>query len=140
MPDTLRLAGAVVAPHSHDDLVVGVHESGAEVVPAVSVLDFGLGFDVTEGPSGEANVALDLTEAGWTFGPGAVGIRHQTGDCSIFLRGAGAYVGLTAESATQCYSYGLTGEVESTGAGASSYIEALAFNAIQNGANLNRLR
>ena len=189
MPDTLRLAGALVAPHSHDDLVVGVHESGAEVVPAVSVLDFGLGFDVTEGPSGEANVALDLTESVWTFGQGgfrfrdgsgpllvtraggatldvtgrldvssvvaigsladtedaagtrqALRIRHQTGDCSIYLRGAGAYVGLTADSATQCYSYGLTGEVEWTGAGASSYIEALAFNAIQNGANLNRLR
>ena len=62
MTDTLRLAGALVAPHSHDDLVAAAHESGAEVVPAVSVFDFGLGFDVTVAPAGEANVALDLTE------------------------------------------------------------------------------
>ena len=189
MPDTLRLAGALVAPHSHDDLVAGVHESGAEVVSAVSVLDFGLGFDVTEGPSGEGNVGLDLTESVWTFAEGgfyfrdgsgpllstrgsgatldltgrldvssvvaigsladaedtagtrrALRVQHQTGDCTISYRGAGIYVGLQANSATQCYSYGLTGEVEWTGAGASSYVEALAFNAIQNGANLSRLR
>jgi hypothetical protein len=189
MPDTLPLAGALVAPHTHDDLVVGVHESGVEVVPAVSVFDFGLGFDVTEGPSGEANVALDLTESVWTFGQGgfrfrdgsgpllatrasgdtldvtgrldvssvvgigsladpedaagtrqAVRVAHETGDCTLWLRGAGIYVGLVADSATNCYSFGLTGEVQWTGAGAASYIEALAFNAIQNGANLNVLR
>jgi hypothetical protein len=86
MPDTLRLAGALVAPHSHDDLVVGVHESGAEVVPAVSVLDFGLGFDVTEGPAGEANVALDLTESVWTFGQG--GFRFRDGSGPLLSTGA----------------------------------------------------
>jgi len=189
MPDTLRLAGALVAPHSHDDLVVGVHESGVEVVPAVSALDFGLGFDVTESPAGEANVALDLTESVWTFAQGgfrfrdgsgpllstrasgdildlagkldvssvarigsladaadlygtrqALRVHHQSGDCTITYRGAGAYLKLVADSSTGCYSYGLTGEVEWTGTGAGSFIEALAFNAIQNGADLNRLR
>jgi len=189
MPDTLRLAGALVAPHSHDDLVVGVHESGVEVVPAVSYLDFGVGFDVTESPAGEANVALDLTESVWTFAQGgfyfrdgsgpllsarasgdildlagkldvssvvrigsladagdAVGTRqalrivHETGDCSVVYRGAGAYIKPTVNSSTQCYGYGVTGEVVWSGTGANSYIEALAFNAIQNGANLSRLR
>jgi hypothetical protein len=189
MPDTLRLAGALVAPHSHDDLVVGVHESGTEVVPAVSVLDFGLGFDVTEAPAGEANVALDLTEAVWTFGQGgfyfrdgsgpllstraggdildlagkldvssvvrvgsladaadaygtrqALRVYHETGDCTVTYRGAGIYDRLIVNSSTGCYAFGLTGEVEWTGTALGSYIEALSFNAIQNGANLNRLR
>ena len=79
MPDTLRLAGALVAPHSHDDLLISVHESGTQVVAAVSVLDFGLGFDVTEEPPGEANIALDLTEAVWTFGQGGFCFRDGSG-------------------------------------------------------------
>ena len=79
MPDTLRLAGALVAPHSHDDLLVGAHESGTPVVAPVSVFDFGLGFDVTDGPVGEANIALDLTEAVWTFAQGGFRFRDGTG-------------------------------------------------------------
>ena len=79
MPDTLRLAGALVAPHSHDDLLLSVHESGTPVVAPVSVFDFGLGFDVTDGPVGEANIALDLTEAVWTFAQGGFRFRDGSG-------------------------------------------------------------
>jgi hypothetical protein len=86
MPDTLRLAGALVAPHSHDDLLVGAHESGTPVVAPVSVFDFGLGFDVTEGPVGEANIALDLTEAVWTFAQG--GFRFRDGSGPLLYSGA----------------------------------------------------
>jgi len=86
MPDTLRLAGALVAPHSHDDLLLSVHESGTQVVAAVSVFDFGLGFDVTEGPVGEANIALDLTEAVWTFAQG--GFRFRDGSGPLLYSGA----------------------------------------------------
>jgi hypothetical protein len=68
MLDTLRLAGALVPPHDHAGLGLAIHESGVEAIDVASVLDFGAGFDVTEGPPGEANVALDLTEAVWTSG------------------------------------------------------------------------
>lgn len=40
-----------------------VKESGTTVSSSVTALDFGAGFDVTESPAGEANVALDMTEA-----------------------------------------------------------------------------
>lgn len=39
-----------------------VQEGDATVSAAVSTLDFGAGFDVTESPAGEANIALDLSE------------------------------------------------------------------------------
>ena len=70
MPDTLRLAGALVPPHDHPGAGLAIHESGIEAVDVASILDFGLGFDVAEGPAGEANVALDLTESVWTFAQG----------------------------------------------------------------------
>jgi hypothetical protein len=79
MPDTLRLAGALMPPHSHDDLVVAVHESDVEVMAAASVLDFGAGLDVTQGPAGEANIALDLSEAIWTFAQGGFRFRDASG-------------------------------------------------------------
>lgn len=41
---------------------ITVQEGDATVSASVSTLDFGAGFDVTESPAGEANVALDLTE------------------------------------------------------------------------------
>jgi len=40
-----------------------VKEGGTTVSSSVTALDFGAGFDVTESPAGEANVALDMTEA-----------------------------------------------------------------------------
>jgi len=79
MPDTIRLAGALVPPHDHAGLGLAIHESGVEAIDVASVLDFGAGFDVTEGPSGEANVALDLTEAVWTFGQGGFYFRDGSG-------------------------------------------------------------
>jgi hypothetical protein len=178
MPDTLRLAGALMPPHSHDDLLVAIQESDVEVMAAASVLDFGAGLDVTEGPPGEANIALDLTEAIWTFAQGgfrfrdasgpllstgasgddlflagdldvsgglAVGnlasidvrkglnVRLNTGDCTLYNAGAGAYVRPVVNSTTQCFGYGVTGELEWTGSGAGSYMLGLGFNAIQNG-------
>lgn len=39
-----------------------VQEGDVTVVASDAVLDFGLGFDVTETPTGEANVAIDLLE------------------------------------------------------------------------------
>lgn len=39
-----------------------VQEGDSTVLSAVDTLDFGAGFDVTESPAGEANIALDLTE------------------------------------------------------------------------------
>lgn len=41
----------------------GVKEGGVAVVAAANQIDFGAGFDVTESPTGEANVNLDLSEA-----------------------------------------------------------------------------
>ena len=86
MPDTLRLAGALLPPHTHDDLLVAIRESDGEVMAAASVLDFGAGLDVTEGPSGEANIALDLTEAIWTFAQG--GFRFRDGAGPLLSTGA----------------------------------------------------
>lgn len=45
--------------------VVGivVQEGDSTVAAAATTVDFGAGFDVTESPSGEANIALDLSEA-----------------------------------------------------------------------------
>lgn len=39
-----------------------VQEGDSTVLSAVDTLDFGAGFDVSESPAGEANIALDLTE------------------------------------------------------------------------------
>jgi hypothetical protein len=178
MPDTLRLAGALLPPHTHDDLLVAIQESGAPVMAAASVLDFGPGLDVTEGPAGEADIALDLTESIWTFAQGgfrfrdgagpllstgasgddlsligdlavsgrvAVGdvaviemrkglnVQFTTGDCTLYERGAGAYIRPRVNSTTQCYAYGISGEVEWIGSGNASYLMGLNFNPIQNG-------
>jgi hypothetical protein len=65
---------------------VAVEEADVQVVAAASVLDFGAGFDVTEGPSGEANIALDLTEAVWTFAQG--GFRFRDGSGPLLYAGA----------------------------------------------------
>jgi hypothetical protein len=86
MPDTLRLAGALVPPHDHPGVGLAIHESGVPVIDVASVLDFGPGFDVTEGPVGEANVALDLTEAVWTFAEG--GFRFRDGSGPLLYAGA----------------------------------------------------
>jgi hypothetical protein len=58
---------------------IAVEEADVQVVAAASVLDFGAGFDITENPSGEANIALDLTEAVWTFGQGGFYFRDASG-------------------------------------------------------------
>jgi hypothetical protein len=60
-------------------------------------------------------------------------IQMNTGDCSIWNWGAGAYIRPTFNTTTQGYGYGLTGEIEHTGTAAGSYMLALAFNCIQNG-------
>ena len=96
MPDTLRLAGALVPPHDHAGLGLAIHESGVEAVDVASVLDFGPGFDVTEGPAGEANVALDLTEAVWTFAQGGFRFRDGSGPL-LFTGGAGDDLFLTGD-------------------------------------------
>lgn len=44
-----------------------VEEGDVSVVSIASVLDFGAGFDVTNSPTGEANIALDLSEVQATF-------------------------------------------------------------------------
>lgn len=41
---------------------LAVKEGGATVSSAVKTLDFGTGFDVSESPTGEANISLDLSE------------------------------------------------------------------------------
>jgi hypothetical protein len=79
MPDTLCLAGALVPPHDHPGVGLAIQESGVGAVDVASVLNFGAGFDVTEGPSGQANVALDLTESVWTFAQGGVQFRDGSG-------------------------------------------------------------
>lgn len=53
-----------------------VQEGDATVVATVSALDFGAGFDVTESPSGEANIALDLLEVSAFTDHSA---RHENG-------------------------------------------------------------
>src|SRR3990172_7432721 len=70
----------------HAGLGLAIHESGVEAVDVASVLDLGVGFDVTEGPAGEANVALDLTEAVWTFAQG--GFRFRDGAGPLLYAGA----------------------------------------------------
>ena len=39
-----------------------VKEAGSVVSSAATTFDFGAGFDVTESPAGEVNIAIDLTE------------------------------------------------------------------------------
>lgn len=41
---------------------ITVKEAGTLVSSVITTADFGAGFDVTESPSGEANVAIDLSE------------------------------------------------------------------------------
>lgn len=41
---------------------IAVKEGGAAVSSSVTTIDFGSGFDVSESPAGEANVAIDLSE------------------------------------------------------------------------------
>lgn len=57
-----------------------MQEGDTTKVSTASALDFGAGFDVSESPTGEANIALDLTE----YGTG-------TPDSTTFLRGDGAW-------------------------------------------------
>jgi hypothetical protein len=52
---------------------IAVQEGDSTVVTTVSTLDFGAGFDVTESPAGEGNIALDLTEYSGGALPVAVG-------------------------------------------------------------------
>ena len=47
---------------------LSVKESGSVVSSAATTLDFGSGFDVSESPAGEANVALDMAEAPYDNG------------------------------------------------------------------------
>jgi len=184
MPDTLRLAGALVAPHSHEesDLLDGdlyARLAASETVtglwgfPAAGIsigqealsspsagvlavggdLQVGGSISVGGGPllskgdddndlllSGDLGVSgvaaiggLASIDAG---GRQALRVQHQTGDISVFEHGAGAYIRPTVNTATQGFAYGLTGEIEYTGAGVGSYMLALAFNCIQNGADL----
>ena len=65
-----------------------VQEGDVTVVAAADTLDFGAGFDVTESPSGEANITLDLAEytggalpvaAGGTGASTAAGARSALG-------------------------------------------------------------
>jgi hypothetical protein len=58
---------------------IAIEESDVQVVAAASVIDFGTGFDVTENPAGEANIALDLTEQVWTFAQGGFYFRDASG-------------------------------------------------------------
>lgn len=68
-------------------------------------------------------------------------VLHATGDATVFAPAAGAYIRPTVDTTTQCFAYGLTGEIEWAGAGtsANSYVLGLGFNAIQNGTNLTWL-
>lgn len=62
--DILKWSAAGSAWVLTDDVsgsTASVNEEGTEVVPVVTSLDFGAGFDVTES-RGEANISLDLTE------------------------------------------------------------------------------
>lgn len=72
-----------------------VQEGDSTVVSAATTLDFGTGFDVTESPSGEANIALDLTETYVaTYGKGYInhgstaGTSRPTGFASIEWHGS----------------------------------------------------
>jgi hypothetical protein len=182
MPDTLCLAGALVPPHEHPGAGLAVQESGVGAVDVASVLNFGPGFDVTEGPSGQANVALDLTESVWTFAQGgfqfrdgsgpllstrasgdildltgkldvssiarigsladaadnygtrmALRVAHETGDCSVFLWGAGLDVRPIFNTTTVGFAYGVCGEIQHTGTANGSYVAGLMFNSLQSG-------
>lgn len=77
-----------------DDEVTGtliVKEAGSIVSSDINTLDFGAGFDVSESPSGEANVTLDLSEQTWT-GPfavnGVVSVFSQTNAIAFLAREA----------------------------------------------------
>ncbi len=184
MPDTLRLAGALLAPHSHQesDLLDGdvyarlaasetvtglwgfpaagisigeepISSPSAGVLAVGGDLQVGGGISVGGGPTlskgdGDDDLLLsgDIDVSGVaavgslasidTSGRQALRVRHLTGDISIFNHGAGAFIRPTINTSTQGFAYGLTGEVEFAGTAPYSYVTALAFNSIQNGADL----
>jgi len=74
-------------------------EGGTQVVSSTSAMDFGAGFDVTESPSGEANVALDLTEYAGGALPlanGGTGATTASGARSALELGTAATTAATA--------------------------------------------
>lgn len=69
-----------------------VKEGGKEVVALVTSLDFGSGFDVTESPAGEANVALDLSEV--TVTANMFEASPELGDkVTVYIQGVSLAVG-----------------------------------------------
>jgi hypothetical protein len=130
---------------------VAIEEADVQVVAAASVLDFGAGFDVTEDPSGEANIALDLAQAVWTFAQGGFRFRDGsgpllyaeasgdnlllTGDFDVSGHGAiGSLASIQATEALRIYETfaavgaqqpkGLYVNVEETGSGLSQFFAA----------------
>jgi len=98
-----------------------VQEGDATVVASCTTMDFGAGFDITESPSGEANVALDLTEyaggalpvtAGGTGATTASGARTALELGTAATTAATAYAtaaqGATADTALQPATIGVT--------------------------------
>lgn len=69
---------------------VAVKESNSQVVAAVSALDFGSGFDLSESPAGEINIVLDYTED-----PIGLATAEVTGILGLANGGTGADLSAT---------------------------------------------
>lgn len=152
MPDTLRLAGALLAPHSHreSDLLDGdvyARLAASETVtglwgfPAAGI---SIGQEALSSPSaGVLAVGGDLDVSGVAAvgslasidasARQALRVSHQSGDISIYAHGAAVRAHLDVNTTIQGFGYGLSGEVDYTGAANGSYILGLLFTAAQHG-------
>lgn len=79
---------------------LAVKEGGTTVSSSITTLDFGTGFDVTESPSGEANVALDMSEAAYnnaTSGLAATDVQAAIDELAASGGGSGNSVLATVD-------------------------------------------
>lgn len=73
---------------------ITVKEATATVSAAVTALDFGAGFDVSESPAGEANIELDLSEVTAFTDATADIADHETRIDVLEAAGGGSSIGL----------------------------------------------
>ena len=74
-----------------------VKESGASISTAITTLDFGTGLDVSESPTGEANVTVDVTEVVGNIDHGDVaGLADDDHTQYILVAGTRVFTGAQA--------------------------------------------
>jgi len=103
-----------------NDKTINLEEGDVSAGTDVTIVDFGVGFDITESPAGEGNVVFDITEIAltddniWLGSSGTLAVATAIGDCDD---SGGNH--LNYDTTTNAFSCGTTGD----GSGATIEVE-----------------